>query len=98
MNLCGYTGVRAKELRRVGIEIPGLETERFVKLAKELDCYIMPGSWLERDPELITKNELTISEMEEIERRSHEAFYSKYYGEKVKFPSCGKAFWGKLGC
>lgn len=49
--LTGYPGANAKEQRKYAIEIPGEESEKFVKLAKELDMYIIPGSWIERDPE-----------------------------------------------
>ena len=49
--LCRNPGVDAKERRKSAIEIPGEESERFIKLAKELDMYIMPGSWAEMDPE-----------------------------------------------
>jgi len=49
--MCGWEGDTAKEMRESGIEIPGPETDKLVKLAKELDLYIVPGSWIERDPD-----------------------------------------------
>ena len=47
----GYPGRDANEQRKYAVEIPGEESERFIQLAKELDMYIMTGSWIERDTE-----------------------------------------------
>jgi predicted amidohydrolase len=51
LNISGLAGFTIEERRKLAITIPGEETERFVKLAKELNTYIVPGSWLEFDPE-----------------------------------------------
>jgi predicted amidohydrolase len=51
MNICGIPGLTMEEHRRIAITIPGPETERFVELARELNAYIVPGSWIESDPD-----------------------------------------------
>jgi len=49
--LVGHPRVSHKELYKMGVEIPGRVTDRFVQLAKEFDLYIMPGSFWESDPD-----------------------------------------------
>ncbi|MBN1189049.1 MAG: hypothetical protein JXA46_04790 [Dehalococcoidales bacterium] len=51
MNICGIPGLTPEEHRKIAITIPGPETERFVSLARELNAYIVPGSWIEYDPD-----------------------------------------------
>lgn len=51
LNICGVPGLTAEEHMKVSITIPGPETERFVQLSGELNAYIVPGSWIEHDPD-----------------------------------------------
>lgn len=51
LNICGVPGPTFEDFKKMAIQIPGPETERFVKLAKELNVYIVPGSWVESDPD-----------------------------------------------
>jgi predicted amidohydrolase len=51
LNICGVPGPTLEDFKRMAITIPGPETERFVKLAKELNVYLVPGSWVESDPD-----------------------------------------------
>ena len=47
--ISGMPGPTIEDWRRVAITIPGSETDHFVGLAKELNTYIVPGSWPEYD-------------------------------------------------
>ena len=47
--ISGIPGPTIEDWRKVAITIPGPETEHFAKLAKELNTYIVPGSWPEYD-------------------------------------------------
>ena len=47
--ISGLPGPTIEDLRKMAITIPGPETEHFVELAKELNTYIVPGSWPEHD-------------------------------------------------
>ena len=50
--LWGWPSRSTRELHeKYAIEIPGPETERLIEKAREYNCYISPGSFLERDPE-----------------------------------------------
>jgi predicted amidohydrolase len=50
--LWGKPSRNTRELHeKHAIEIPGPETERIVEKAKEYDCYISPGTFIERDCE-----------------------------------------------
>jgi len=51
MNICGIPGMTVEEHRKIAITIPGPETECFVKLAGEINAFIVPGSWIEYDPD-----------------------------------------------
>jgi len=51
LGLLGWPETSTRELHdKHAIEIPGPETERLVEKAREYDCYISPGSLVERDP------------------------------------------------
>jgi len=48
----GWPSLSLREMHeKYAIEIPGEETQRLIDKAKELNCYISPGSFVERDPE-----------------------------------------------
>jgi len=48
----GWQSFSHRELHeKFAIEIPGEETQRLMEKAKEYNCYVSPGSILERDPE-----------------------------------------------
>jgi len=48
----GWPSESTRELHeKYALEIPGPETERLIEKAREYDCYISPGSLVERDPE-----------------------------------------------
>jgi len=50
--LWGWPSTSTREMHeKYAIEIPGPETERLIEKAKEYDCYLSPGSVVERDPE-----------------------------------------------
>jgi predicted amidohydrolase len=50
--LLGWPSTSAREMHeKYAIEIPGPETERLIEKASEYDCYLSPGSVVERDPE-----------------------------------------------
>lgn len=50
--LLGWPSKSTRELHeKYAIEIPGPETERLIEKAAEYDCYLSPGSVVERDPE-----------------------------------------------
>jgi predicted amidohydrolase len=52
MALWGWPSTSTRELHeKYAIEIPGPETERLIEKAKEYDCYLSPGSVVERDPD-----------------------------------------------
>jgi len=48
----GWPSLSLREMHdKYAIEIPGEETQRIIDKAKEYNCYIVPGSFVERDPE-----------------------------------------------
>jgi len=48
----GWQSYSLRELHdKYAIEIPGEETQRLMEKAKEYNCYISPGSFIERDPD-----------------------------------------------
>jgi len=51
LNITGIPGITRADWEKMAITIPGPETERFAKLARELNIYIVPGSWTEYDPD-----------------------------------------------
>ena len=52
LSVYGWQSLSLRELHdKYSIEIPGEETQRLIDKAKEYNCYISPGSFIERDPE-----------------------------------------------
>lgn len=52
LSIYGWQSLSLRELHdKYAIEIPGEETQRLIAKAKEYNCYISPGTFIERDPE-----------------------------------------------
>ena len=47
--ISGIPGPTIEDWRKIAITIPGPETDHFIDLAKDLNSYIIPGSWPEYD-------------------------------------------------
>jgi len=53
LGIYGFPSLSLKKLyEKNAIEIPGEETDRLVEKAKMYKCYIVPGSFVEKDPEI----------------------------------------------
>ena len=69
--LLGWPSTSAREMHeKYAIEIPGPETGLLVEKAREHDCYLSPGSVVERDPESCAPPHLQHPDPRRAERRA----------------------------